>query len=309
MSGTKKRPLKGLVVFICGALIATLLLLHTVLPTSGGFALLVENVLPWTWVLIVIVLIAGLIRFSVLSIIGILIPAIVWSMMFAGYLRPTKAPDSSDLVVATQNVEARGAQPTATVQAITSASPDIVAIEELESLSGKIVRKRMNEAFSHSHVADTVGVWSKWPITNAKEINLGLQWPRAFSATVQTDEGDITFYAVHMPSVRPGQESLRNAALTKLSEAVAADTSPRIIVAGDFNAGSSDRYMTSLNKELTDTRRAVGGGFGFTYPAQFPLVRLDHIMVKGLTPVSDTVLPRGTSDHRGVVAGLDISQG
>ncbi|MYM19868.1 endonuclease [Brevibacterium sp. 5221] len=306
MSATPKRALKGIAVLIAGTLVAALLLLHSLLPTSRGIALVVESALPWTWILIVLVVLAGLIRFSVLSIIGVLVPAIVWAAMFGAYLRPAHAPEHSGLVVATQNVGARGSQPTATVQALTEHQPDIVAVEELESLSGKIIRKRLDGKFSHSHVADTVGVWTKWPLKDTEEIGLGLQWPRAFATTVQTDEGDVRFYAVHMPSVRPGQESLRNAALSKLAEVVRADRSQRIIVAGDFNAGSSDRYFSELSSQLTDTRRAVGGGFGFTWPAQFPLVRLDHILVRGLTPTGDSVMGEGTSDHRGVIGYLDV---
>lgn len=308
MSAIRTSPAKGITVLILGGLLAALLLLHTILPTSRGIALVVESALPWTWVLIVIVLLCALIRFSVLSIIGVLIPAIVWLSMFGAYLKPAHQAESSDLVVATQNVGARGSQPTATVKALTERSPDIVAVEELESLSGKIIQKRLNGEFPHQHVADTVGVWTKWPMSNTTEINLGLQWPRAFATTVHTDEGDVRFYAVHMPSVRPGQESLRNAALTKLSDVIEDDDSQRIIVAGDFNAGSSDRYFAPLAHELTDTRHAVGGGFGFTWPSRFPVVRLDHILVRGLDPVGDTVLDAGTSDHRGVVGYLNVQK-
>src|SRR5699024_769487 len=108
-----------------------------------------------------------------------------------------------------------------------------------------------------------------------------------------------------MPSVRPGQESLRNSALDTLSETIAADDADRIIVAGDFNSGSTDRYFEQLDQQLTGTREAVGGGFGFTWPSVFPVVRLDHIMVRGLEPVGDEVLDRGTSDHRAVVGYID----
>ena len=283
---------KGTVVFLIGAGLTALLLLHHLIPTTRGLALVVESVLPWTGALIVILLIVGLIRFSVWSIIGVVVPALVWGQMFGAYLKPSSEPEHTDIVVATQNVGARLPEPSATALRIIERKPDIVTLQEIESLSGKIIREQMDKNFKHNQVSDTVG----------------LSWPRAFAATVETDHGSVRVYSVHMPSVRPGRESLRNAALQTVAQKVSEDPAQRVIVAGDFNSTSTDRYFADLNDSLTDTRRATGGGFGFTWPATFPVARLDHIMVRGMDPVSDTVLPRGTSDHRAIVAGINLSK-
>ncbi len=290
-----------------GAGLTALLLLHHLIPTTRGLALIVESVLPWTGILVVFLLILGLIRFSVWSVIGVVIPALVWGSMFGMYLKPANEPDHTDILVATQNVGARLPQPSATALNIIEHKPDIVTLQEIESLSGKIIREQMDKNFKHHTVSDTVGLWSKWPISDTEEIDLGLSWPRAFAATVATDHGDVRVYSVHMPSVRPGSESLRNAALQTVAQKVSEDLAQRVIVAGDFNSTSTDRYFADLNDSLTDTRRATGGGFGFTWPSQFPVARLDHIMVRGMEPVSDTVLPRGTSDHRAIVAGINVN--
>ena len=298
---------KGTFVFLMGAGLTALLLLHHLIPTTRGLALIVESVLPWTGILVVFLLILGLIRFSVWSVIGVVIPALVWGSMFGMYLKPANEPDHTDILVATQNVGARLPQPSATALNIIEHKPDIVTLQEIESLSGKIIREQMDKNFKHHTVSDTVGLWSKWPISDTEEIDLGLSWPRAFAATVATDHGDVRVYSVHMPSVRPGSESLRNAALQTVAQKVSEDLAQRVIVAGDFNSTSTDRYFADLNDSLTDTRRATGGGFGFTWPSQFPVARLDHIMVRGMEPVSDTVLPRGTSDHRAIVAGINVN--
>ncbi|MDK8347609.1 endonuclease/exonuclease/phosphatase family protein [Brevibacterium sp. UMB1308A] len=299
---------KGTFVFLMGAGLTALLLLHHLIPTTRGLALMVESVLPWTGVLVVFLLVLGLIRFSVWSVIGVVIPALVWGSMFGTYLKPASEPDHTDIVVATQNVGARLPEPSATALNIIERKPDIVTLQEIESLSGKIIREQMDKNFKHHKVSDTVGLWSKWPISDTEEIDLGLSWPRAFAATVATDHGDVRVYSVHMPSVRPGSESLRNAALQTVAQKVSEDPAQRVIVAGDFNSTSTDRYFADLNDSLTDTRRATGGGFGFTWPAKFPVARLDHIMVRGMEPVSDTVLPRGTSDHRAIVAGINLNE-
>ncbi len=291
---------------IFGILYAAFLLLHELLPTRMGIALIVESVLPWTGILLALVLLMFLIRFSWLSAIGFLVPTLVWTGMFGPALLPNEDSGEADLTVATHNVGARMPQPTAAAQNIVDHDPDIVTIQELESLSGKIIHKELDSSFAHAQVLDTVGVWSKWPMSEPEEVDLGLQWPRAFATTVSTDDGDIRFYAVHMPSVRPGHESMRNAALRRLATSVETDDAEHVIVAGDFNTASTDNNLKSLVPPLEDSRVQARGGFGFTWPARFPVTRLDHVLYRGFAATSDEVLERGSSDHRAVLAGLDL---
>lgn len=291
---------------IFGILYAAFLLLHELLPTRMGIALIVESVLPWTGILLALVLLMFLIRFSWLSAIGFLVPTLVWTGMFGPALLPNEDSGEADLTVATHNVGARMPQPTAAAQNIVDHDPDIVTIQELESLSGKIIHKELDSSFAHAQVLDTVGVWSKWPMSEPEEVDLGLQWPRAFATTVSTDDGDIRFYAVHMPSVRPGHESMRNAALRRLATSVETDDAEHVIVAGDFNTASTDNNLKSLVPPLEDSRIQARGGFGFTWPARFPVTRLDHVLYRGFAATSDEVLERGSSDHRAVLAGLDL---
>src|SRR5699024_9830673 len=154
--------------------------------------------------------------------------------MFWPYLQPAGDPGEADLTIATQNVGARLPQPSATALSIVEQQPDIVTFQEIESLSGQIIQEQMASHYEHSQVQGSVGVWSSWPMSAVEEVDLGLPWIRAFAATISTDHGDVRFYAVHLPSVRPGQESLRNAALSTLARRVSADPAERVIVAGDF---------------------------------------------------------------------------
>ncbi|RBP62743.1 vancomycin resistance protein VanJ [Brevibacterium sanguinis] len=302
----RRNPTKGITALVFGLLYAAFLLLHHLLPSRAGIALLVESVLPWTGVFLALVLLMALIRFSVLGVIGFLVPAIVWAGMFGSALLPAQDAGTPDLKVATYNVGARLPQPTATARNIVEADPDILTVQELESLSGRIIHEELDSSFTHSRVVGTVGVWSKWPISAPEEVDLGLQWPRAFASTIATDHGDIRFYAVHMPSVRPGHEAMRNAAIRRLATTVSGDSAEHVIVAGDFNTASTDRKFSTLVPPLEDSRIEAHGGFGFTWPAVFPVTRLDHILYRGFEATSDEVLDRGTSDHRAVIAGLDL---
>ncbi|WP_298418567.1 endonuclease/exonuclease/phosphatase family protein [Brevibacterium sp.] len=302
----RPHPAKGITALIFGILYASFLLLHDLLPTRMGIALIVESLLPWTGIFLALVLLMTLIRFSWLSVIGLVIPALVWTGMFGPALLPNQSAGDADLKVATHNVGARMPQPTAAAQNLVDQDPDIVTIQELESLSGKIIHKELDSAFTHARVVDTIGVWSKWPMSEPEEVDLGLQWPRAFATTISTDHGDIRFYAVHMPSVRPGHESMRNAALRRLSTVVKTDSADHVIVAGDFNTASTDGNLSTLVPQLEDSREQARGGFGFTWPARFPVTRLDHVLYRGFDASFDEVLERGSSDHRAVLAGLDL---
>ena len=60
----KHSPAKGITALIFGILYAAFLLLHNLLPTRMGIALILESVLPWTGVFLALVLLMFLIRFS-----------------------------------------------------------------------------------------------------------------------------------------------------------------------------------------------------------------------------------------------------
>jgi vancomycin resistance protein VanJ len=113
-------------------------------------------------------------------------------------------------------------------------------------------------------------------------------------------------YAVHLPSVRPGDTAARDDAVAELAALVAADPAARVLVLGDLNTATTDPVLDTLTAQVTDSRETVKGGFGFTWPADFPLTRPDHVLGRGVTAVSDTVLPAVGSDHRAVLVGLNL---
>jgi vancomycin resistance protein VanJ len=121
---------------------------------------------------------------------------------------------------------------------------------------------------------------------------------------VHHPDGDIAVYTVHLPSVRPGETAQRDEAVAELAALVRADQAGRVLVLGDLNTASTDSALNPLTDLLADSRATVGGGFGFTWPATFPITRPDHVLARGLTPVSDQVMAAGGSDHRLVLVGL-----
>jgi vancomycin resistance protein VanJ len=57
---------------------------------------------------------------------------------------------------------------------------------------------------------------------------------------------------------------------------------------------------------MRSAQGAAGSGFGFSWPASFPMARIDQIMVKGIEPVTSWTLPATGSDHLPVAARVKV---
>lgn len=117
-------------------------------------------------------------------------------------------------------------------------------------------------------------------------------------------------YAAHLASVRVSGAGFttgrRNEAARALAAAVRAEPAPRVVVLGDFNGTYQDGALAPVTSQLRSAQREAGDGFGFTWPAGFPVVRIDDVLVKGMTPLASWTLPATGSDHRPVAATLRL---
>ncbi len=87
------------------------------------------------------------------------------------------------------------------------------------------------------------------------------------------------------------------------------DSGPRVptVLLGDMNAGPDTSEMRTLTTVLVDVWAAVGVGPGLTFEARRPFARIDYVLVSGdLVPVAAEVVDTRASDHRPVVADLDL---
>ena len=73
---------------------------------------------------------------------------------------------------------------------------------------------------------------------------------------------------------------------------------------GDLNGTMDDRAFADITSQLHSVQDAAGDGFGFSWPARFPVARIDQILVRGVEPKSSWVLPATDSDHRPVAARI-----
>lgn len=299
---------RGWVVAAAALVVMALLQFHEHVPNVGNLGSLLETFLPWLGLTAVPLAVVAAFRRAPVGLAAVAALMALWLFMFATTLWP-KGTSGGDLRVITHNVSASNTSITKTADALLAEHADLVALEEVSGQNESIVRSAFDDRYPHAAVTGTVGLWSRYPITSSDPLDLGLSWARALRAVVETDQGEIAVYVVHLASVRVGvlgfHSDQRNLAIRLLADKVDADPVEQVIVMGDFNGSSYDRALAPLLDQVRSAQRLAGRGFGFSWPARFPMARIDQILVRGLQPRRAWVLDRTGSDHRPVAANLD----
>lgn len=299
---------RGWAVAAAAIVVMAVLRFHARVPNVGSVGSLLETFLPWLGLAAVPLAAIAVWRRAPVGLAAVAALTALWLLMFATTVWP-KGTSGGDLRVITHNISASNTGTQKTADALLAADADLVAIEEISDAAAAILRETFAERFPHTAVTGTVGLWSRYPISSSEPLDLGLSWARALRAVVDTGHGEVAVYVVHLASVRVGvlgfHSSQRNLAIRLLADRVAADPVRRVIVMGDFNGSSYDRALAPLLDQVRSAQRLAGRGFGFSWPAQFPMARIDQILVRGLQPRRAWVLDRTGSDHRPVAANLD----
>lgn len=303
---------RGLILAALAILLSLVMLLHSRIPNRiGNLGSLTETFLPWFGLLIPILLVLALVRRSATALIAIVLPTVVWLNLFGGLLLSDKTGTGGDLTVATHNVNADNPDPSGTARDVAASGADVVALEELTASAVPTYEKALSSTYKYHSVEGTVGLWSKYPMSAVKAVDIKLGWTRAMRATVTTPEGQIAVYVAHLPSVRVKIEAgftarQRDKSADALGEAIAAEPLKRKILLGDLNGTMNDRSLNAVTAQMRSTQGAAGSGFGFSWPASFPMARIDQIMVQGVEPVTSWTLPKTGSDHLPIAARVNL---
>ncbi|GAB1823523.1 teicoplanin resistance protein VanJ [Herbidospora sp. RD11066] len=302
-----------------------LLLLHTSITDRGGLGSLVDTFLPWFGVFVPVLLAGAWWRRSATTAVALLLPVGVWLSLFGGLLVDKSQP-GGDLTAVTHNVGAANPDPAGTARALAASGADLLALEEITPQMRPLYERELAAAYPHHTVEGTVGLWSRLPLTGPRPVDLAMDAgpladtipaaaksadTRALRATVATEHGPLGVYVAHLGSVRVFPRNgfwtdSRDRGARALAEAVAADENERLVVLGDLNGTTNDRAFAGLTAHLRPVHDEVGHGFGFTFPAAFPVARIDQILVRGVQPKSSWVLPATGSDHLPVAARIGV---
>ncbi|MFD9424595.1 endonuclease/exonuclease/phosphatase family protein [Streptomyces sp. NPDC060054] len=302
---------RGIVLAVCSVLLTLLMIFHAQMPNAvGNLGSLIETFLPWIAVFVPVLLVLGLVRRSATALIALLLPVVVWLNLFGGLLTD-KAGSGGDLTVATHNVNADNPDPAGTAQQVAGSGADVVALQELPGGQVATYEKSLAARYPYHSVQGTVGLWSKYPLSDTRPVDIKMGWTRAMRSTVTAPSGKVAVYVAHLPSVRVKLHAgftanQRDDSADALGEAIADEPLGRVVLLGDLNGTMNDRSLNAVTAQMRSTQGAAGNGFGFSWPASFPMARIDQIMVKGVEPMSSWTLSATDSDHLPIAARIEL---
>jgi vancomycin resistance protein VanJ len=303
---------RGLILGAFAVMLALVMLLHARIPNRiGNLGSLTETFLPWLGVFVPVLLALAFVRKSATALIAVLLPTIVWLNLFGGLLTD-KTGGGGDLTVATHNVNADNPDPSGTARDVAASGADVLALEELTASAVPVYEQALASTYRYHSVQGTVGLWSTYPLSDARPVDIKLGWTRAMRATVTAPAGQVAVYVAHLPSVRVKLEAgftarQRDKSADALGEAIADESLKRVVLLGDLNGTMNDRALNAVTAQMRSTQGAAGSGFGFSWPASFPMARIDQIMVKGIEPVTSWTLPETGSDHLPIAASVRLA--
>lgn len=304
----------GTAVAVLAWVIAAFLIGHRFLPDSVGLASLLETWLPWLAVPAALLLIAAIAARSLRAVFATLVATAVWLGGYGPELFPRGDPIPANLRVVSEDVNASSVELGGVSQLAPNQHADIVALQHLPpALAASSATRNLDVAYGYHVTQYEFGVWSRYPIADAKAVDLATTTAAsagnsslvaavphvvvgALRVTVTTPEGALVLYVVHIPQPVLGDQGfakVRDEAVARLVKTIAADKAPKLAIVGDINVAQTDRRFSDLSSGLglTSAQAAAGRGFGFTWPAEFPVVRLDDLLLRGGTPVRSVVLP------------------
>ncbi|AQS72064.1 teicoplanin resistance protein VanJ [Streptomyces pactum] len=325
--GFRPEPWKrGPVLAVPALLLGLFLLLHQQIPNRiGGLGSLVASFLPWFGLFAPVLLAGALWRRSACAVVALLLPVTVWLHLFGGLLVDKSHP-GGDLTVVSHNVGADNSDPAGTARDLAASGADVLALQEITPQARGTYEKELAKEYPHHTAQGTVGLWSKLPLSGTRPVDIKMDfgplgdtkpvgtkmaYNRALRTTVATDRGPLAVYVAHLGSVRVNPRAgfwtdSRDRGAQALGRAVAAERNERVVLLGDLNGTVDDPAFNGITSRLRSAQEVAGDGFGFTWPAKFPVVRIDQILVRGVEPESAWLLPATGSDHRPVAAAVSL---
>ncbi|MFF3458124.1 endonuclease/exonuclease/phosphatase family protein [Streptomyces sp. NPDC002730] len=305
---------RGRVLASLAVVVAGLLALHSAVPNAVGRpGSLLETFLPWLGLAVPVLLGLALLRRSVAALLALLLPAAAWFGLFGGLMLPGEE-GAHDLIALQHNVSDENTDPAGTARALLSAQPDFIALEELTPSALPFYAAALAPDYPHHTVQGTVGFWSKYPLADVRPLDIkpegiGPGWNRGLRAGVRMPEGEVAVYVAHLPSVRIGlkdgfSSARRDESAVRLGAAVAAEPLDQVILLGDLNSTVDDRGLDPVASQMNNAE--MGPGFAFSWPAAFPVARIDQIMTRSATVTKVWSLPATGSDHLPVAARIRL---
>ena len=158
-----------------------------------------------------------------------------------------------------------------------------------------------------------IAILSRWPLDSIMALPLKVdaapanyEQRLALHVRVATPAGPLDVLNTHLDAGGPGtyrrQELIAVLAHMKQKTSLAP-----LVLGGDLNARPQTDDIQAVSFAMTDAYAACGTGAGETFPAHAPDRRIDYIFLQRARCVSARVLATQASDHRPLLAIIDIS--
>ncbi len=340
MSGALVRPTGGRqpTLFDALALIPLALALLALVaivapPRSGPLALavvLLEQLLVATVVFLPLAAVGRSRRLALAAAIAIGVGA----LRFGPRWISLPAGGSTDLVVATWNLEIGARTPAQALAELAAVDADVVALEELSSETADALDADpgVRARFPYRVLAGRgdvlgIGLLSRWPLAESSVFDMA-SWPDEPSraeAVVHAPGRTIRVIAAHpLPATigtlgglpvdfEPAQRD-RSLATVRARVDAAIARGERVVLLGDFNTTPAEAAFGDLARGLHDAHAEVGQGPGWTWrptrlaPLGLGLLRIDLVLSGGgALPVSSAVECTPLGDHCRLRVGLHLT--
>ncbi|MDM7942352.1 MAG: endonuclease/exonuclease/phosphatase family protein [Hydrogenophaga sp.] len=217
-------------------------------------------------------------------------------------------------------------------EAVRAVRSDVVFLQEVEGATG--ARAAASAGAQYEFLADAIwpdhaygrnavaegldhgnAVLSRYPVLRSfnHDISVPGVEPRGLLHCELALPGDQP--ALHVMCVHLGlREAHRSHQLARLCETVQSDVpaAAPLVVAGDFNDWRSRADAQLEASGLREVFRQAHGQHARSFPARWPLLRLDRIYVRGVASALPVPMPRRPwaqlSDHAPVAAAIELRE-
>ncbi|WP_257453486.1 endonuclease/exonuclease/phosphatase family protein [Archangium lipolyticum] len=238
---------------------------------------------------------------------------------------PAAFRGGDDLRVMTFNIQSGRHGLDKVAETIRSASPDIVALQEVDVGSirangmdqpAELARRTGLPYYAHFrtttlHGGDYgVALISRFPLESVEQHPLPVEpgtEPRTVARVLMKVNGqEVSIYVTHLTR-RPFNGDVRMRQSAAIMKLLASDSRPKLLM-GDMNDTPDSRSLRLFKRELVDVFALRGEGPSETYPLPvIPNLRIDYVLAcDHFMPKRSQVLRVRASDHYPVVADLTL---
>lgn len=217
-----------------------------------------------------------------------------------------------------------------------SPQPDIICLQEVNTLVKDFFNERMHYPFVHSIEKRGTMILSKYPIINAGEVDIDSRLNSCLWADIDIKNTSIRVYTAHLESNRIESSSHHLLTEEKQTDLKAVkglidlfgkynrytakradqalkirdhmDKSPvPILFCGDLNEPALSYIYKVIRKDFSDAYITSGKGIGTTWKSFVPFIRIDYILSsRDLKSKRYYILDSDLSDHYPVKALFSI---